>query len=45
MPHHIKGHSRSQVTPFPEAIDDFVTKENPVRVIDVFVNGLDLVSL
>ena len=45
MSHNIKGHSRTQVTLFPEVLDDFVTEENPVRVIDVFVNGLDLVSL
>jgi len=45
MSHHIKGHSINQVTLFPEALDDFVTEENPLRVIVVFVNGLDLVSL
>jgi len=32
MSHHIKGHSRHQSTLFPEALDDFVTEENPVRV-------------
>jgi len=45
MSHHIKGQSRTQVTLFPEALDDFVTEDNPVRVIDAFVNGLDLTSL
>lgn len=45
MSRHIKGQSRTQVTLFPEVLDDFVTEENPVRVIDVFVNGLDLMSL
>jgi len=45
MSHHIKGHSRTQTTLFPEALDDFVSEDNPVRVIDVFVNGLDLASL
>lgn len=45
MSHFIKGESRTQVTLFPEALDDFVTDENPVRVIDAFVDGLDLKHL
>lgn len=45
MSHHIKGQSRTQATLFPEALDDFVTDETPVRVIDVFVDELDLLSL
>jgi transposase len=45
MSRHIKGLSRSQATLFPEMLDDFVSKENPVRVIDVFVDGLDLENL
>ena len=45
MSHHIKGQSRTQATLFPEALDDFVTDENPVRVIDAFVDSLDLASL
>ncbi len=45
MSRHIKGLSRSQATLFPEMLDDFVAKENPVRVIDVFVDGLDLQNL
>jgi len=45
MSRHIKSLSRSQATLFPEMLDDFVSKENPVRVIDVFVDGLDLENL
>ena len=45
MSDHIKGQSRYQVTLFPEALDDFVNAENPVRVIDVFVDKLNLASL
>jgi transposase len=30
MSRHIKGLSRSQATLFPEMLDDFVAKENPV---------------
>ncbi|MDO6693170.1 IS1182 family transposase [Aliiglaciecola sp. 3_MG-2023] len=45
MSHHIIGQSRHQSTLFPEAIDDFVTEDNPIRVIDVFVDQLDLLAL
>ena len=42
MTHHIKGQGRHQVTLLPEALDDFVTEDNPVRVVDIFVDGLQL---
>ena len=45
MSHHIKGQPRHQSTLFPESIDDFVTEDNPVRVIDMFVDHLDLLDL
>ncbi|MDM2816062.1 IS1182 family transposase [Citrobacter sp. Cpo102] len=45
MTHHIKGQGRHQVTLLPEVLDDFVTKDNPVRVIDVFVDELQLDTL
>lgn len=45
MSHHIKGQSRTQTTLFPEALDDIVTEDNAVRVIDAFVDSLDLESL
>jgi transposase len=45
MSRHIKGQSRTQTTLFPEAIDDFVTEENSIRVIDLFVDQLDLLDL
>ena len=38
----IKGADRSQATLFPESLDDYVHEESPVRVIDVFVDELDL---
>jgi hypothetical protein len=44
MSYHIKGQSRTQITRFPEALDEFVTEDNLVRVIDVFVNSLDIVE-
>lgn len=45
MSRFIKGETRSQATLFPERIDDYISEENPVRVVDVFVDGLDLSSL
>ena len=41
----IQGEARSQATLFPERIDDYISEDNPVRVIDVFVDELDLASL
>ena len=41
----IKGEARTQSTLFPEALDDYITEENPVRVVDVFVDSLDLSRL
>jgi transposase len=36
---------RSQGTLLPESIDEYVTEENPVRVIEAFVEALDLAEL
>ena len=41
---HISGIDRSQTLLFPEAIDDYVGLDNPVRFIDAFVDGLDLAA-
>jgi transposase len=42
---YIEGQSRDQVLVFPEVIDDYVSKDNPVRFIDVFINMLDMIKL
>lgn len=42
MKRFIEGESRTQSTLLPEVLDDFVTEANPVRVVDVFVDELDL---
>jgi transposase len=42
---HISGHSRHQVTLFPEVLDEVVGPHDPVRVIDAFVDTLDLQTL
>src|ERR671933_125341 len=41
---HISGHDRSQTLLFPEAVDDYVDPDNPVRFIDAFVDGLALAA-
>jgi hypothetical protein len=39
---HISGSARSQLLLLPDAVDDYVSPENPVRFIDAFVDELDL---
>jgi transposase len=39
---HIPGFERSQLLLLPEAVDDYVGSDNPVRFIDAFVDDLDL---
>ena len=41
---HIIGFDRSQTLLFPEAIDDYVAADNPVRFIDAFVDRIDLAA-
>lgn len=42
---HIQGLDRSQILLLPEAVDDFISEDNPVRFIDVFVENLPLVEM
>lgn len=42
---HVKGTSREQITLFPEAIEDYVSAENPVRFLDAFIDQLDMGSI
>jgi transposase len=45
MKRFIEGVDRRQSTLFPESLDDYVVEDNPVRVVDVFVDELDLLGL
>lgn len=42
---YIDGESRFQKILLPDVIDDYICSDNPARVIDVFVDNLDLISL
>lgn len=42
---YIQGEYRYQIVLFPQSIDEYVTEENVIRVIDAFVNGLDIQAL
>jgi hypothetical protein len=39
---HIAGFERDQLLLLPEAVDDYVEADNPVRFVDAFVEGLEL---
>ena len=41
----IEGENRTQSTLLPDCLDDYIAEDNPVRVIDVFVDELDLGKL
>jgi transposase len=45
MKRFIEGADRHQVTLLPPCLDDYVTEDNPVRVVEVFVDTLDLAAL
>ena len=39
---HLTGDSRHQSTLLPDTLDDYADKDNPARVIDAFVDILDV---
>jgi len=41
----VSGADRSQTTLFPVCLDDWIDEDNPVRVVDAFVDALDLGEL
>jgi len=42
MKRFIKGAGRSQSTLFPECLEAWISEDNPVRLVDVFADELDL---
>lgn len=45
MSRFIEGQDRQQVTLLPECLDDFIAEDNTVRIVDAFINELDLAAL
>jgi transposase len=45
MKRFVEGIDRGQSTLLPDCLDDWIDEENPVRVIDAFVDALDLAGL
>jgi transposase len=45
MKRFVDGVERGQSTLFPECLEDWINEDNPVRVVDVFVDELDLSQL
>ncbi len=45
MKRFIEGENRSQATLFPERLDEYIAEDNAIRVVDAFVNKLDLQDL
>jgi len=45
MSRYIEGQDRQQVTLLPECLDDFITENNTVRIVDAFISELDLKAL
>ena len=45
MKRFIESEDRRQATLLPDSLEDYVTDDNPVRVIDVFIDELDLAAM
>ena len=45
MKRFIEGENRFQSTLFPESLEDYIAEDNSIRVVDAFINKLDLKRL
>ena len=45
MARYVEGVDRQQVTLLPECLDDYIAEDNTVRVVEAFVEELDLAAL
>jgi transposase len=45
MKRFVEGEDRRQATLLPDCLDDYVTEDNPVRIVEVFIDELDLAAL
>ena len=42
---YVEGQDREQITLLPDCVEDYIGEDNSVRVIDAFVNSLDMEAL
>ncbi len=45
MKRFVQGEARSQMSLLPECLDDYVSEDNPVRVVEALIDALDLEKL
>ncbi|MFT5446479.1 MAG: transposase [Gammaproteobacteria bacterium] len=45
MKRFVQGEARTQMSLLPECLDDYVNEDNPVRVVEAFIDALDLEQL
>jgi transposase len=45
MKRYVEGDDRMQATLLPECLDDYIGEDNPIRVVDAFVEHLDLAEM
>ncbi|MFT5450214.1 MAG: transposase [Gammaproteobacteria bacterium] len=45
MKRFVQGEARAQMSLLPECLDDYVAEDNPVRVVEAFIDALDLEKL
>ncbi len=45
MKRFIEGENRYQSTLFPESLEDYIAEDNAIRIVDAFINKLDLKDL
>lgn len=45
MSRFVAGEERRQAALLPDSLEDYVSEDNPVRAIDVFIDELDLVAM
>jgi transposase len=45
MARFVEGEDRHQSTLLPACLDDYIAEDNPIRVVDAFIEALDLCAL
>ena len=45
MKRFVEGEDRRQASLLPDSLEDYVTEDNPIRVVEVFIDELDLAAL